>query len=186
MTIAPGTSSTKSTGINWPILRYSDILLMYAETENEIGGKPSPEAIKALSTVRERAFPLAAQAEKVTDYLATVSQSKESFFNAIVDERAWEFGGECIRKYDLIRWNLYGQKIAAARNTMTQMGIDCQAGTGTYANYPKEVWWKLGTDGVTLNILGLYKKYTGVPDARYSKVSWLSTLYDPKLAKLNT
>lgn len=35
--------------------------------------------------------------------------TKEDFFNAIVQERAWEFGGEKHRRYDLARWNLYGK-----------------------------------------------------------------------------
>ena len=37
--------------------------------------------------------------------------SKEDFFDAIVKERAWEFGGEKHRRYDLARWNLYGKTL---------------------------------------------------------------------------
>jgi hypothetical protein len=33
-----GPSTSKGTGINWPLMRYADILLMLAETENEIAG----------------------------------------------------------------------------------------------------------------------------------------------------
>ena len=36
---------------------------------------------------------------------------KEDFFDAIVKERAWEFGGEKHRRYDLARWNLYGKTL---------------------------------------------------------------------------
>lgn len=45
-------------GINWPIIRYSDVLLMFAEASNELetSGVPSPEAVNAVNQVRRRAF----------------------------------------------------------------------------------------------------------------------------------
>lgn len=33
--------------VNWPILRFSDVLLMFAEAENELEGHPTPNAISA-------------------------------------------------------------------------------------------------------------------------------------------
>ena len=36
---------------------------------------------------------------------------RDAFFKAIMDERAWEFGGEGIRKYDLARWNKYSETL---------------------------------------------------------------------------
>lgn len=42
--------------INYPLLRYSDILLMYAEADNMVNQYPSPEAIEAVNTVRRRAY----------------------------------------------------------------------------------------------------------------------------------
>jgi hypothetical protein len=44
------------TPINMPLLRYSDILLMYAEAENEINSGPTAEAIEAVNMVRRRAW----------------------------------------------------------------------------------------------------------------------------------
>jgi hypothetical protein len=38
------------------LLRYSDVLLMYAEAENQIKGGPSAEAIEAVNKVRQRAW----------------------------------------------------------------------------------------------------------------------------------
>ena len=34
----------------------------------------------------------------------------KDFFDAIVDENAWELAGEGVRKFDLIRWNLLRRK----------------------------------------------------------------------------
>ena len=38
----------------------------------------------------------------------------KSFKEAIINERAWEFGGENIRKFDLVRWNNYSEKVVDA------------------------------------------------------------------------
>lgn len=51
------TPRTKSwTSQNFPLLRYSDILLMYAEANNEINNGPTPKAIEAVNKVRRRAW----------------------------------------------------------------------------------------------------------------------------------
>lgn len=38
MTSNPGADSSKGTGVNWPLMRYSDVLLMLAEAENALNG----------------------------------------------------------------------------------------------------------------------------------------------------
>ena len=118
---ALGTASFKGTGINWPIMRYADVLLMFAEAENELNG-PDAAAQSALKEVRQRAFDQSDWATKVDGYVDSVSASKESFFNAIVNERAWEFGGELLRKDDLIRWGLYEQKMQETVDGIEKLG----------------------------------------------------------------
>jgi len=177
MSSPQGAASTKYTGINWPVMRYSDVLLMLAETENEINGGPTDVAKSMLTLVRQRAFPESQWATKVTQYIANASTDKATFFNAIVNERAWEFGGECLRKFDLIRWNLYGKNIAATRLKLIQMGLDTRLGTGqgTYATFPDKIYWKYKADNVTLDIVGLYKKLTVAPTG-YTTANWLLNL----------
>ena len=104
-----GTSDSRR-DINFPLLRYSDVLLMYAEAANENHDGPTTEAKDALKQVRKRAFAEKDHAEKVEAYVDALG-TKEDFFNAIVQERAWEFGGEKHRRYDLARWNLYGKTL---------------------------------------------------------------------------
>ncbi len=53
-TVTP--QAATSTPINVPLLRYADILLMYAEAENEINNGPTATAIKAVNDVRERGW----------------------------------------------------------------------------------------------------------------------------------
>ncbi len=117
-----GSSSSKGTGINWPLMRYSDVLLMYAEAENELNG-PTSSAKEALLKVRQRAFAgQPNETEMTTTYVNSLS-SKDAFFDAIVDERALEFGGECIRKWDLVRWNLYAEKVLLTRERLYRLGL---------------------------------------------------------------
>jgi hypothetical protein len=179
MTTPPGSASTKATGINWPMMRYSDVLLMLAETENELHG-PTADAKNALELVRQRAFPSEVWPDKVINYVDSVAANHNEFFNAIVNERAWEFGGECLRKFDLVRWNLYGKKIAKAKNDMIQMGLDSrQTGTGNgyFSDYPNKVYWKLDSASRTLKIIGLYRMATAPPvSSGYTAASWLTNM----------
>lgn len=172
-----GPASSKGTSINWPLLRYSDVLLMLAESENELNG-PDGVAQEALRKVRQRAFPSSLWGSKVEAYIASVSGGKESFFNAIVDERSWELGGEMIRKFDLARWNLYGKKVAEARNICNQMGEDAIAGVGTYANLPDYMYAKRNPDK-TLTFLNRYVKVSGPVSPEYNiKITWNRNLWN--------
>lgn len=104
--------ANKGTGINWPVLRYADVLLLLAEADNEISNGPTALAKQMLTRVRARAFAKATNyAEMVTNYVNNLN-SYDDFKEAIIDERAWEFGGENIRKFDLVRWNNYSSKVA--------------------------------------------------------------------------
>ncbi len=111
-TSSMGTNSQGSTGINYPYMRYTDVLLMYAEAVNElengVGGANGAKAIDALSQVRSRAF---ADANQVESYLNKVSANKETFLKAVLDERKFEFAGENMRWRDLVRNNKYGEEV---------------------------------------------------------------------------
>lgn len=109
-----------STGINAVRMRYADVLLMYAEVENEING-PTSEAKEALKKVRRRAFDPSLHAEMVESYVEGLA-GPDAFFKAIMNERAWEFGGEGIRKYDLARWNKYSETLINVYNTLGDWG----------------------------------------------------------------
>lgn len=135
------------TGVNFPIMRYSDILLMYAETENEINNGPTTAAKEALTLVRQRAFSATDSNTKVTYYVDSVSRSKDGFFNAIVNERGWEFGGEMLRKQDLVRWNILGSKIAEMKEESRKIIFDERK------DVPNFIYWKYKDDGETLDIL---------------------------------
>jgi hypothetical protein len=112
---ALGAESEGNTGMNFPYLRYADVLLMYAEAVNEVengvSGANGAKAQEALKEVRRRAFPVESYGEKVDGYVNAVSASKETFFEALFNERKWEFGGENMRWKDLVRWNRYAEVV---------------------------------------------------------------------------
>lgn len=126
------TGTSQNLGIDWPLVRYSDILLMFAEADNELNNGPSQDAVNAVLSVKQRAF--AGNLGQV----GTIPTGKNDFFNFIVKERMLEFGGEGLRKYDLIRWNLLETKINETRQKLT----DFMNGVGAYANVPEYIFYK--------------------------------------------
>ncbi|WP_346701717.1 RagB/SusD family nutrient uptake outer membrane protein [uncultured Alistipes sp.] len=106
-TIYENQMSAKSlyTTINFPILRYSDILLMYAEAINEYAGAPDEIAWNAVLAVRERA---GIQTDK-SQY-----SDQRSFRNLVRNERGRELVFEGLRKYDLIRWGIFVERMHLA------------------------------------------------------------------------
>lgn len=95
--------------INYPVLRYADVLLMLAEAENEANGNPTELAYTAINEVRKRAG--IGEVENL---------SYTQFQQEVRDERARELCFESLRKYDLIRWGIYYDtnhtKLAEATN----------------------------------------------------------------------
>jgi hypothetical protein len=100
-----GVLTKNFTSINFPVLRYADILLMYAEAENKING-PTSLAINAMDKVRQRAG-----LDLLLNAKPYISGRQDLFFNEIVDERMRELCFEGLRKTDLIRWGLLEKKL---------------------------------------------------------------------------
>ena len=98
-----GTSSflthNDMSNINWYVLRYADVLLLFAEAENEVNG-PTAAAYSAFNLVRQRAF--GNKLHNLPDGL-----SKDQFREEVRKERARELCFEGHRKQDLIRWGIY-------------------------------------------------------------------------------
>jgi hypothetical protein len=95
--VAHGTSGVKGSAqssMNWPQIRYADVLLIYAEAQNEVGGGPNQAAWNALDSVRTRAG-------LVTPPLAGFTQA--SFREAVWRERWHELAYEGITWFDMVR-----------------------------------------------------------------------------------
>lgn len=163
--LLPGTALNP--GYNWPMIRFSDVLLMFAEAENEINGSPSAAAIAAFEEVRKRAF-----TNKSNPAIGKTPTSKAEFFNAIVNERFLEFGSEGIRKFDLIRWNLLATKIAETRAKIADM----KDRKGAFANVPRYMFWR--NNGEEIQFLNSFYKPTALTTAPtgWTRLDWTQHL----------
>ncbi|TZF81123.1 RagB/SusD family nutrient uptake outer membrane protein [Pedobacter sp. BS3] len=106
---------------NFPLLRYSDVLLMYAEAINESEGKPD-NAYEYINQVRRRAHGLPVTATNTSVDLSGMSYA--DFKEEIKNERARELCFEALRKNDLIRWGDF-------YTNMKQRLSEVPAGTNT-------------------------------------------------------
>ncbi len=107
--------------IDIPVIRYADVLLMRAETQNFLVGPSAGEPY--LKQVRDRAG--------IGD-MAINTSSKDAFLREILQERKWEFADEFLVRGDLIRMNLLDDEVEKGKQDLK----DLSARTGKYANVP--------------------------------------------------
>ncbi len=106
-----------NTTINFGILRYSDVLLMKAEAENEVNG-PDSAAYLAVNQVRRRAYGYPLTTVNAVSDLPT-GLNYAAFQQAVYDERYRELCFEGLRRNDLIRWGTYYSTMKALANFIT-------------------------------------------------------------------
>jgi hypothetical protein len=119
--------------INWPWLRYSDILLMYAEAQNELNNAPTPAAKAAFEQVRTRGF--GGDATKI----GTTPTTYQDFRDAIINERKLELSFEGWRRTDLVRWGIQYETLTQCKQNLFDMANK----TGKYANVDQFRTYKL-------------------------------------------
>jgi hypothetical protein len=82
-----------------PVIRYAEVLLSCAESLVRSGGTVTQAAVDLLNAVRTRSFPTGA-------YTLASFATVEDFYTAVLQERNFEFLGEGIRSFDLMRLGL--------------------------------------------------------------------------------
>ncbi|MEI6749158.1 MAG: RagB/SusD family nutrient uptake outer membrane protein [Bacteroidota bacterium] len=114
----------------WPYLRLPEIYLAYAEAANEVNNGPTTEAYRCVNIVRNRVG--------LGDLPSGLT--KEKFREAVLTERACEFGYEDVRWFDLIRW----KREADFQKAITGLNIFRNPSTGvkTYVKFdmPARYW----------------------------------------------
>ncbi len=84
--------STASSGLNWPLLRYAEVLLVYAEAANEVTASPSTDAYRAVNEIRGRA-----------DLDDLSGLTREQFREAVWREKWHELSYENKTWFDMVR-----------------------------------------------------------------------------------
>ncbi|MFD1818064.1 Starch-binding associating with outer membrane [Pseudarcicella hirudinis] len=100
--------------IDFPIIRYADVLLMWAEALNEQGS--TAEAVSLVNQVRARAGVALLNSSAVT----TVS-SQADLRERIRNERRMEFPNEGINYFDELRWGSWKTKVFSPGNGVKQI-----------------------------------------------------------------
>jgi hypothetical protein len=150
------------------VLRYADVLLMFAEADLYLNGT---EGAEYFNMVRRRAFGQPLNTVSAYDLPLTLDNIKK--------ERAFEFAGENIRKYDLIRWG----ELKSAMDVAKQKMIALRDGTGEYADVPNTLYYKYVVNNAVsagereLVIYGLQRGETDVktttdPNGGWTKKEW--------------
>lgn len=178
------TNAVQYFGLKWQILRYPDVLLMFAEAENELNG-PTTAAYNAINMVRRRGFGKSITTADATVDLAGLS--KATFFSALVRERALELGGEGVRKYDLIRWNLLATALSETKANLTKMAAitvmqpySYMASPPSYSlsnTLPIAMYYKTNStaDDKTLWFNSFYKTAPTSTPSGTTKVAWITS-----------
>lgn len=109
------TLTSTDDGVAFPVIRFADVLLMFAEAElgDNDGAKPVNKTglngLVQLNRVRNRAHVTPLQSYGLAD---------------IQKERALEFCGEYIRKYDLMRWGILRERMVEAQKYIREIAAD--------------------------------------------------------------
>lgn len=151
-------------GVNWQYMRLADVYLMAAEAINALDNDQRT-AWNYMKPVLDRALPAA----KVEALKAKYTANQDAFFKGIVEQRGFEFAGEMLRKADLVRWGIIDEKMAEAKQKLT----DLSNRAGSYADLPLKVYYK--NEGENIVIYGLNHGDTDEEGAAldgYSSKKW--------------
>ena len=121
LTVSPIPSTTGYSEINFPLMRYADVLLMLAEAVNETEG-PVDEVMDALNRVRRRAGAREVGNRDPDDGTPVIILSdRDECREFIKKERARELCFEATRRLDLIRWGQLVENVQYMSSIATQI-----------------------------------------------------------------
>ncbi|WP_207533353.1 RagB/SusD family nutrient uptake outer membrane protein [Desertivirga arenae] len=132
----PFVTSQRNSGLNWPILRMADVILLLAEVKAELG---ESDAVDLVNQIRQRAY------GNSTNNLTALSG--QPLKDAILQERKLELLGEGTRRWDLIRSGTFAERAIAAQQELTTMINNLRnQGYHRFANgneIPAYIWTKM-------------------------------------------
>lgn len=142
------TNSENDEGINFPVMRAADVVLMAAEANCMLG--EGDLGYSYLQQVRRRAF----GGDGAMDKIPYNTGSQAGMLSAIKDERMFEFAEELIRKQDLIRWGELKEAMDRAKEETAELR-ECIGDFNVLLNSdgePRRVYYRLNSDNETLEV----------------------------------
>lgn len=88
---------------DYPVFRYADVLMMYAEAASRAANSPATAAIDALNQVHRRAYGYSSNASSPVDFKPGDFTDLQSFLDVLIRERGWETMYEAKRWLELKR-----------------------------------------------------------------------------------
>lgn len=158
-------------GVNYPVMRYTDIILMFAEAS--LGGITGDVPLNNTGLNPETQF------NRIRTRAGLAN--KELTMVNLMEERKFEFVGEYIRKYDLMRWGKLKEKLTETMSRIadlsTHTGEFEQTGDTIYFRYKQDnslVQEGSGLNGyVMTDIYGLRKGEVGQPTEYDESNGWI-------------
>lgn len=126
------TGKQRMAGMNWPIMRMGEVVLMLAQVKAELG---ESDALNYVNQIRQRAK------------MPTLSGlTGEALKNAVIDEASYELAGEGFYTWFLVRSGKFAERARETKNTYDAM-VTALNGQGYYefANgnqFPAYIWTK--------------------------------------------
>ena len=159
-------------GVNMPVLRYADVLLMAAEAT--LGGVTGDVPAETYGVDGKACFDRVRTRAKVAVKPLTMANIQE--------ERKLELAGEYVRKWDLMRWGILKDQLVAAHTRIENLNNH----VGEYATLPDTIYFKYKkVDSKTYcyttsikgyvidSIWGLQPGEMGRPDSYSSENKWI-------------
>ena len=170
--------SQTSSPQNQPLLRFSDILLMYAEAENEVNNGPTAAAINAVNLVRQRAWSTGVKTITVANGGAGYTSAPTITFSAGV-------GTGLVNNTATGTATISGGAVTAINLKRDLTGVTYYQ-EGQYTAAPSVTITGGGGTGATA-IATIYKKTDAnlIPAQTASKESFLALLQDERMRELN-
>ncbi|TCC99724.1 RagB/SusD family nutrient uptake outer membrane protein [Pedobacter hiemivivus] len=141
----------------WPIIRLSDLYLLYAEAQNESEATPSEETFKYINLVRERAGLNSVQSSWTNFSTNPEKFSSTSGMREIIHkERLIELAFESQRLWDLRRWKEAAKEL---NTSITSWDMGQEAAVGYYRPVSlfnqtfasKDYFWPISEANITAN-----------------------------------
>lgn len=126
---------------NWPVIRYADVLLMYAEADLGATGSVNAPAVAAVNRVRHRG--------NLPGLNAAQQNGELAFFESIEQERIVELVAEGHRPFDTRRWRRFEMvwgmpQTSGVRITDTQnANVATRYANTSILNIQREYIWKI-------------------------------------------
>ena len=135
----PESATLKMPQANMYVMRYADVLLNYAEAENQLNGATA-DALSKFNAVRNRA-----KLESLS------GMSKQELDDYIFRERGWEFIGESQIYFDELRTDRLGKNVKAGFEAALAQGIYMYVGAKLEFVPKKTFLWKIPTYDLNSN-----------------------------------